>query len=120
MILVRSSRKSGSIPVEPGPEDLRDLAEVTRQVPQVFRTRLDRDISDFLHDRTEVTSAKTRKDHAINALGNQQVAGDPLRRHDAATEIGNTAISARNPARGATSSRTCRSANSARRPVTKR
>ena len=38
----------------------------------------------------------------------------------AATEIGNTATSAVKPARGASSSSMCRSANSASRPVTKR
>ena len=57
------------------------LAEVSRQVPEVFRARLDRDTSEFLEDRTEITSAVPRQDHAIDVLGNQQMTSDPFRRH---------------------------------------
>ena len=58
------------------------LAEVARQVAKVLGARLDRNASRFLDDRSKIALAIPGQDHAIDALGNVEVAGDPPGRHE--------------------------------------
>ena len=56
------------------------MPEMARQVPEIHGTRLDGDPGRLLDDRTEVSSAIAGQDHAVDALGDLEVPGNPLRR----------------------------------------
>ena len=57
------------------------MAEVAWQVAEVHGPELDGNPRRFLDDRTEIAPAVTRQDDPVDVLGDLQVPGDPLRRH---------------------------------------
>ena len=96
----------------------RRLAEMARQVAEVFRARLDRDVPALRDDRTRSPRQWPGRITRSMPVGTSRCRATQSGAISAATEIGKTATSAVKPARGASSSSTCRNANSARRPVT--